>query len=143
MTCCGEVIKNQVAGKEFYFCRGCKKEVEENLYEFTCSEFGQIVSPTGLLARLPNAPATKSLFVRSVDTEKGEVNLTSGPPGGWNPTHESYPVPELELEDWIITGQVIQVNRHEGTVTLRLRDIKDCKKLEVGLNLDIQQEILT
>lgn len=25
--CCGEVVENNVNGKEFYFCRGCRKEV--------------------------------------------------------------------------------------------------------------------
>lgn len=28
-NCCGEVIKNQAGGIEFFYCRGCKKEVDE------------------------------------------------------------------------------------------------------------------
>lgn len=27
--CCGEVITNTVNNKEFYYCRGCKKEVDD------------------------------------------------------------------------------------------------------------------
>jgi hypothetical protein len=30
MKCCGEVVKNSVNGKEFYYCRGCKKEVVDS-----------------------------------------------------------------------------------------------------------------
>jgi hypothetical protein len=29
-TCCGEVIKNTAAGKDFYVCRECKQEVPEH-----------------------------------------------------------------------------------------------------------------
>lgn len=29
-TCCGEVVLNSVAGKDFWYCRGCKKEVFNN-----------------------------------------------------------------------------------------------------------------
>lgn len=29
MKCCGEIIRNTALGKDFYVCRGCKKEVTE------------------------------------------------------------------------------------------------------------------
>lgn len=29
-TCCGEVVLNTVMGKDFYYCRECKKEVIES-----------------------------------------------------------------------------------------------------------------
>jgi hypothetical protein len=29
-ACCGEVVSNFAGGKDFWYCRGCKKEVIEN-----------------------------------------------------------------------------------------------------------------
>lgn len=64
--CCGEVVKNQVYGDEFYFCRGCKKEVDT--YEISNISFGEVtayqpfvINPALSTLRLPTAvPAQPS-----------------------------------------------------------------------------------
>lgn len=53
-ACCGEVVKNEVFGKEFYYCRGCKKEVmdlslgnvDEAPMSLKVSYYGQITQNT-------------------------------------------------------------------------------------------------
>lgn len=44
--CCGEVVSNTVGGKDFYYCRGCKKEVYEKSLSTSMKKYdGPLVIP--------------------------------------------------------------------------------------------------
>lgn len=58
--CCGEVVKNQVYGSEFYFCRGCKKEVNDSpksLPNFVVNSSGLSSIRTGSSGQVLSAPS--------------------------------------------------------------------------------------
>jgi predicted Zn-ribbon and HTH transcriptional regulator len=60
-TCCGEVVKNQAGGQEFFYCRGCKKEpgsesVESSLLDPINEAFDKIAA--NIRAQLQQTPTT-------------------------------------------------------------------------------------
>lgn len=89
-TCCGEVIKNTAMGKDFYYCRGCKKEVLDKVIEIK----GDPSDWSGVFYDLVTKDATHLVW----------KYFLSGAPIGSGTMSFSVPhksVKKLQLEDWL------------------------------------------
>lgn len=55
-VCCGEVVKNTAMGKEFWFCKGCRKEVKEYNKANTVAPTSNSTDITKLILTPPSSP---------------------------------------------------------------------------------------
>lgn len=84
MKCCGPVVLNTALGKEFYVCRGCKKEVIEehkpelnHVKEVFDAAFQRIAQNISSSFDLPSDPVPIKPFISFASSYgKSQVNIS-------------------------------------------------------------------
>lgn len=78
-VCCGEVVSNSAGGKDFYFCRGCKREPGTMTQQVVIDSAGERSNRpglSGLNAWIPTRPSLNSNAGPCLGTLSGQHNLS-------------------------------------------------------------------